>query len=101
MLAEFSLKRLYSTMCGKNVQIYRVQIPGKCVDSRYFYSCSSPLKNRPPPSPGSCHHTLDQNKLLIPLCSTLSKICLPQQQKGAEEAVIYFIKNQSENMKMT
>ena len=58
-------------------------------------------KIAPPPSPGSCHHTLDRSELLIPLCNTLSKICFPQQQKGAEEAVMYFIKNQSENMKMT
>ena len=28
-------------MCGKNSQIYGVQIPSKCIDSRHFYSCLS------------------------------------------------------------
>ena len=43
MLVEFSLKRLYF---GK-FQIYGVHIPRKCIDSRHFYSCPSPLKTRP------------------------------------------------------
>ena len=47
MLVEFSLKPLYSTMCGKNFQIYAVHIPWKCIDLRHFYSCPSPLKTRP------------------------------------------------------
>ena len=47
MLVEFSLKLLYSTVCGKNFHIYGVHIPRKCIDSRYFYSCPSPLKTRP------------------------------------------------------
>ena len=34
-------------MCGKNVQVYWVHIPIKCIDSRHFYSCPSPLKTRP------------------------------------------------------
>ena len=34
-------------MCGKIFQIYGVHIPRKCIDSRHFYSCSSPLKTRP------------------------------------------------------
>ena len=33
MLVEFSLKPLYSSMSGKNSQIYGVHIPGKCIDS--------------------------------------------------------------------
>ena len=36
MLAAFSLKLLYSTMCGKNFQIYGVYISRKWIDSRYF-----------------------------------------------------------------
>ena len=47
MLAEFSLKLLYSTKCGKNFQIDGVHIPGKCTDSRHFHSWSSPLKTCP------------------------------------------------------
>ena len=66
MLVEFSLKLKYSAMCGKNFQICGVHIPRKCVDSRDFYSCPSPLK-APPPS--SCHHDLGRRKLLIPSAS--------------------------------
>ena len=98
MSVKFSLKLLYSTMCGKNFQIYGVHIPRKCIDSRHFYPSPSPLKTRPP---SSCHHALDSRKLLIPPGSILSKICFPQQQKGVEETMNCFIKIQSENMKMT
>ena len=97
MLLEFSLKVLYSTMCGKNFQIYGVHIPRKYIDSRLFYSCPSPLKTRP----SSCHHALGRRKLLNYPGSILPKICFPQQQKGVEETMICFIKIQSENMKMT
>ena len=44
---KFFVKLLYSTMCGKKVQIYGIHIPGKCIDSRHFYSCLSPLTTRP------------------------------------------------------
>ena len=47
MLVEFSLKVLYSTMCGKSFQIYGARIPRKGIDLRQFYLCSSPLKNAP------------------------------------------------------
>ena len=47
MLVEFSLKLLYSTICGKIFKFYGVHIPGKCIDSRHFYSCPSPIKTRP------------------------------------------------------
>ena len=47
MLVEFSLKLLYSTLYVKNFEIYGVHIPRKCIDSRHFYSCPSPLKTRP------------------------------------------------------
>ena len=42
MLVEFSLKRLYSTMRGKNFQTYSVYITRKCIESRHFYSCPPP-----------------------------------------------------------
>ena len=98
MLVEFSLKLLYSTMCGKNFQIYGVHIPRKFIDSRHLYSCPCPTQNLPP---SSCHHTLGRRKLLIPPSSILSKIYFPQQEKGVEETMICFIKIQSANMKMT
>ena len=47
MLFEFPLKLLYSTMCGKNFQIYGVHISRKCIDSRQFYSCPSSLRTIP------------------------------------------------------
>ena len=34
-------------MRGKNFHIYVVHIPRKCIDSRHFYSCPSPLKFHP------------------------------------------------------
>ena len=59
---------------------------------------SVPTQNSPPTS---CHHVLDKRKLLIPPGSILSKMCFPQQQKGVEKTMIYFIKIKLENMKMT
>ena len=50
-------------------------------------------------SPSSCHHVL--RKLFIPPGSILSKICFPQQQKEVEETMLWFMKVQSENVKMT
>ena len=47
MLVEFSLNFLHFTMYGKNFQIYGVHIPAKCIDSRNFYSCPSPLRTLP------------------------------------------------------
>ena len=50
---------------------------------------------------GSYHHILGTWKLLISPGSIFLKIRFPQQQKGAEETMIGFIKIRSENMKMT
>ena len=97
IIVEFSLKLLYSTMYGKSIQIYGVHIPGKCIDSRHFYSCL-PTQNS---LPGSCCHPLGRRTLLNLPGSILSRICFPQQQKGVEETMICFIKIQSENMKIT
>ena len=47
IIVEFSLKLLYSTMCGKNFQIYGFHISRKCIDSGHFYSYSSPPKTGP------------------------------------------------------
>ena len=77
MLAEFFLKFVDSSMCGKNFQIYGVDIYRKCIESRQFYSfISSPLKALPP---SSYHHNLGRGKLLIPLGSIFSEICFPQE----------------------
>ena len=46
MFIELSLKHSYSTICGKNFQIYGVQTPRKCIDLRHFYSCPYPLKTQ-------------------------------------------------------
>ena len=93
MLVEFSLKLLYSTICGQNFQIYGVHIPRKWIDSRHFYSCPSPVKTCP------------QILVIAPQAegnySFPQAVCFPQQQKGGEETMICFIKLQSENMKMT
>ena len=97
MFIQFALKLLYSTLCRKIFQIYGVQIPRKCINSRHFYSCLPHSKL----VPSSYHHALSRWKLLISQGSILSKICLPQQQKGVEETIICFINIQSENMKMT
>ena len=84
-------------MCGKNFQIYGVHIPRKCIDSRHFYSCPSPLKTRP------------QVLVITPYAegnyalpgSIFSKICFSRQQKGVYKTMICFIKIQSENLKIT
>ena len=57
MIVEFSLKPLYSTMCGKNFEIHGIHIPRKCIDSKHFYSC--PFLQLTPQTPG-------RRKLLIP-----------------------------------
>ena len=104
MLVEFSLKLLYSTMCGKNFQIYGVikKNARKILENaliRGIFTHAPPHSKLAPPN--SCHHALGRRKLLIPPGSILSQTCFPQQQKGVEETMICFIKIQSENMKMT
>ena len=46
MLVEFSLKLLYSIMCGKKFQIYGLHIHWKCIDLRNFCLFPSPPKTR-------------------------------------------------------
>ena len=79
MLVEFSLTCIFQHV-GKNVSIYGVHIPTKCIESIHLYSCLSP-----------------------PL-KTASKIFLKHispKAEGVEKAMIFSIKIQSENMKMT
>ena len=64
MSIKFSLKLLYSTICGKNFQIFK--IPRKCTKFPEL-----PTQNSPP---SSCHHALGRR---IPLCSIPPKICFP------------------------
>ena len=72
---------VYSTMYGKKVfSIYGVHIPRKCIESMDFYSYPSP----PLKTPGRIFW-----KSVSP------------KTKGVEETMIYFIKIQSENMKIT
>ena len=80
-------------MCGKEFQIYGVHIPRKCITH-------APLLNRIFP-PRSYHHTLGKVKLLIPQGSIFSKKFFYQQQKGVKETMIYFIRIQTDNLKMT
>ena len=98
MLVEFSLKLLYSTLYVKNFEIYGVHIPRKCIDSRHFYSCPSPLKTRPQVLVITLYK---QKEITHSPGSILSKICFHQQQNGVEETMICFIRIQSENMKTT
>ena len=80
MLVQFSLTCIFQHVVGKNVSIYGVHIPTKCIESIHLYSCLSP-----------------------PL-KTASKIFLKHispKAEGVEEAMIFSIKIQSENMKMT
>ena len=85
MIAEFSLKLLYSTMCGKSFWIYEVRIPRKCINSRHFNSCPTPTQNL---RSNSCHHALGRRRLLIPPGSIFSKIYFHQQQERLEETMI-------------
>ena len=80
MLAEFFLKFVYSTMCGKNFQIYGVHNPRKCIESRHFYSCPPlPTQNFPP---SSYRNTLGREKLLIPPAALFQKSVSPNSRKG-------------------
>ena len=71
---------VYSTMCRKIFSIYGIHILRKCIESMHFYSCPSP----PLKIPGSFFW-----KSVFP------------KTKRMEEAMVCFIKIQSENMKMT
>ena len=67
-------------MCGNNFSIYDIHIPRKRIEPINFYSCpSSPLK-----TPGR-----------------MFRKSVSPKTKGVEKTMIYFIKIQSENMKMT
>ena len=79
MLVEFSLACI-STTCGKNFSIYGVHIPRKCIKSMHINSCPSPS----PKTPGR---------------SFWKYVSL--KTKWVKESMIYFVKTQSENMKMT
>ena len=71
MLAEFSLKLVYSAMCGKNFKICGVHIPRKCIESRHFHSCYPPSLLKLGPKFFS--HTLGRGELGIPPGSIFSK----------------------------
>ena len=80
-------------MFGKNFKFMKLIFLENAMQMKYL-----PTQNSPP---SSCNHTLGSMKLYTPPGSILSKICFPQQQKGVEEAMICFIKIQSENLKVT
>ena len=70
---------IYSTMCRKFFSIYGVHIPRKCNESIHFYFCASPpLKT--------------QSRVFWKFVSL--------KTKWVEKTMIFFIKNQSENMKI-
>ena len=84
MLAEFSLEHAYSTMCGKNYQIYAALNLG-------IFSHAPSTHNLPL---SSYRSTIGREKLLIYPGSIFSKICFLQQRKVIEKTMIYFIKIQ-------
>ena len=71
---------VYSTMCGKIFSINGVHIHRKFIESMHFYSCPSP----PLKTPGRIFWK-----------------SVSLKTKWVEETMIFFIKIQSENMKMT
>ena len=83
MLIELSLKHLYSTICGKNFQIYGVQTPTQSELTSKFLSS--------PDTEKEFTHSPRQHSFenLFPLTA----------ERG--ETMIYFIKISSENTKMT
>ena len=99
MVVEFSLKLVYAALCWKKFQIYDVYIPRKCIESRSFYSCSSSPHSKL--SLSCYYHTLGRGKLLISPGNCFSRSSFPQQQKSVEQTMIWLIRIQSENMKMT
>ena len=98
MLVEFSLKLIYSTMCGKNFRIYDVHIPKKCIESTHFYSCLPlPAQNSPP---SSCHYILGRKKYSFPRQIFFENLFPPRTERSWE-TFICFIKIESDNMNMT
>ena len=85
ILIKFSLESVYSTMVGKKFQIYGVNIPRKCIESRHFYPC--PNQSR--------------GKLLILPLQHFFKDLFPPTAQWVEETMICFIKIQPENMILT
>ena len=47
MVVEFSLKPVYYTMFGENFQVSGIHIPRKCIVSKHFCLCPSPLADSP------------------------------------------------------
>ena len=73
---------VYFTTCWKKFSIYGVHIPKRCIKSMNLYWCpNSPLKT--------------------PSTIFWKSVSPRSKNKGVEETMIYFIKIQSENMKMT
>ena len=67
-------------MCRKIFQFYGVYIPIKYIESKHFHSCGPlPTQNLPP---GSCHHTLCREKLLIPPVSIFRKSVSSKTERG-------------------
>ena len=85
-------------MCGKNLRIYDVHIPRKCIKSRNFYSSASPLKTYPT---SCCHHTIGRGKLLIPTGSIFfQKSVSPTAETGGAKYDLLY-QNSIKKMKMT
>ena len=76
MLFVFSLKLVYSTMCGKVFKICGVHILENALNLGIFTHAPFSTQNLPP---SFYYHTLGTGKLIIPPGSIFSKIWFPQQ----------------------
>ena len=84
MFVKVSLKPVYSTMVGKNFQIYMFRFLEKGyanqkIESRHFYAC--PRQN---PPKGSYYHPKGRGKLLILPASVFFEILFPPPAESGE-----------------
>ena len=98
MLVEFSLKLLYSTMCGKNFQIYGVHTVLENALIRGIFTHAPPHSKLTPKFLSS--HSRQQEITHSSRHHSFENLYLPAAER-VEETIICFIKIQSEIMKMT
>ena len=98
MVGEFSLKCLYSTKCGKIFKFIGFIFLENALIRGIFVHVLPHLKLSPT---FLSSRRIGKRKLLISPDRIFWKTWFRQQQKGVEETVIYFVKIEPENIKMT
>ena len=98
MLFEFSLKRIYYTLCGKNVQSHDVHIPRNSTEYRYFYLCLLIHSKLAPKFLSS--HPRQREITYSPRQHFFENLFPSTEEMGGRNYDLHY-QNQSETMKMT